>query len=222
MLTPICSSPSSFSLSRAADAAHQRHAAAGDNAFFHGCASRMHRVFDAGLLFLHFGFGRSADFDHRHAADQLRQPLLQLLAVVVAGGLVDLAANFLHPAFDLGVLALAFDDGRVVLVDGDLLGLAEVGHLHVLQLDSEVFGDGLAAGQDCDVLQHGLAAIAEARRLHGRNLQRAAQLVDDQRRERFAFDVFRDDQQRLAALAICSSSGSRSFIEQIFFSWIRM
>ena len=63
-----------------------------------------------------------------------------------------------------------------------------------------VFGDGLAAGQDRDVLQHGFAAIAEARSLDGRDLQRATQLVDDESGERFAFDVFGDDQQRLAAL----------------------
>ena len=91
------------------------------------------------------------------------------------------------------MLALALDDGGVVLVDGDLLGVAEIAHLHVLQLDAKIFGDGLAAGQDCDVLQHGLAAIAEARGLDGRNLQRAAQLVDDQGRQRFAFHVFGDD-----------------------------
>ncbi len=160
----------------------------------------MHGILDASLLLFHFGLGRGAHLDHRHATDQLRQPLLQLLAVVVAGGLVDLAADFLHPAFDLGVLAFALDDGGVVLVDGDLLGLAEVGNLDVLQLDAQVFGDGLAAGEGGDVLQHGLAAIAEARRLDGRDLQRAAQLVDDQGRQGFAFDVLSDDQQRLAAL----------------------
>ena len=42
--------------------------------------------------------------------------------------------------------------------------------------------------------QHGLAAVAEARRLDGAHLERAAQLVDDQSRERFAFDVLGDDQ----------------------------
>ncbi len=148
----------------------QGDAAAGDNAFLDGRTGGVHGVFDAGLLLLHFGFGRGADFDDGNAADQLRQPLLQLLAVVVAGGLVDLAADFLHPAFDLAVLALAFDDGGVVLVDGDLLGLAEVGDLHVLQLDAQIFGDGLAAGEGGDVLQHGLAAIAEAGSLDGRRL----------------------------------------------------
>ena len=48
--------------------------------------------------------------------------------------------------------------------------------------------------------QHGLAAIAEARRLDGGDLQAAAQLVDDERGQRLAVDVFGDDQQRLAGL----------------------
>src|SRR5581483_5651526 len=111
------------------DAARQSDAAAGDNTFLDRRAGGVHGVFDTSLLLFHFGLGRSADFDHGKAANQLRQPLLQLLAVVVAGGLLDLAADFFHPAFDLAVFAFAFDDGGVVLVDGDLLGLAEIAHL---------------------------------------------------------------------------------------------
>src|SRR3954462_742766 len=45
---------------------------------------------------------------------------------------------------------------------------------------------------------HRLAAIAEARLLHGRHLEAAAQLVDDERGERLTLYVFRDDQKRLA------------------------
>ena len=48
--------------------------------------------------------------------------------------------------------------------------------------------------------QHGFAAIAEARGFDGADVERAAELVDDEGRERFAFDVFGDDQQRLADL----------------------
>ena len=92
----------------------------------------------------------------------------------------------------------------------------------VLELDAEVLGDRLAAGQDGDVFEHRLAAIAVAGRLDGGDLQRAAQLVDDERRQRLALDVLRDDQQRPAGCATSSSTGSRSFIELIFFSWIRM
>ena len=60
--------------------------------------------------------------------------------------------------------------------------------------------DDLAAGEDGDVLQHLLAAIAEARGLDGCAVQGAAELVDDERRERFAFDVFGDDEKRLLLL----------------------
>src|SRR5581483_8122792 len=182
------------------DATDERNAAARDDAFFDGSAGGVHRVFHASFLFLHFGFRRGTDFDHGNAADELRQAFLELLAVVVAGGLVDLAADFLHAAFDVRALAFAFDDGGVVLVDGDLLGGTEVGHLNVLELNAEVFGDGLATGEDGDALEHGLAAIAEAGRLDGGDVQRATQLVDDEGGESFAFDVFRDDDERTAAL----------------------
>ena len=75
-------------------------------------------------------------------------------------------------------------------------------HLHrdVLELDAEILGDHLAAGQHGDVLQHGLAAIAEARRLDRRDLQAAAQLVDHECGERLAFDVLGDDEKRTARL----------------------
>ena len=69
-----------------------------------------------------------------------------------------------------------------------------------LELDAEVFADELAAGEDGDVFAHGFAAIAEARSLDGADVERAAELVHDEGRERFAFDIFSDDQQRLADL----------------------
>ena len=143
-------------------AANQCYAAARDDAFFDSRAGCVHRIFDASLLFLHLGFGSSTDLDDRNAADELGEALLELLAIVVRGGFVDLSANFLDAAFDLGILTTTVDDGRVVLVDGDALGGAEVFDLHALELDAEVFRDGLAAGEDSDVLEHGFAAIAEA------------------------------------------------------------
>ena len=180
--------------------ADESNAAAGDDAFLDRRAGGVHGVLNASLLLLHLGLGCGADLDDGDAADQLGEALLELLAVVVGGGLVDLVADLLDAAFDgLGV-ALAFDDGGVVLVDGDALGAAEVLELHVLELDAEVFGDGLAAGEDGDVLKHGLAAIAEAGGLDGRDLERATELVDDEGGEGVAVDVFRDDDEGLAGL----------------------
>ena len=123
----------------------------------------MQGVLDARLLLLHLDLGGRADLDDRDAADQLGQPLLQLLAVVVGGGLLDLGPDLLDAALDVGLLAGAVDDRGVVLVDDDALGAAEVLQRDVLELEPELLGDQPAAGEDGDVLEHGLAAIAEAR-----------------------------------------------------------
>src|SRR3546814_4799897 len=66
------------------------------------------------------------------------------------------------------VLACAIDDGGVVLVDDDLLGAAEHPQRYVFQLRAEFLADHIAGGEDCDILEHRFAAIAEARRLDGR------------------------------------------------------
>jgi hypothetical protein len=65
---------------------------------------------------------------------------------------------------------------------------------------ADFVGDHLAAGQDGDILQHGLAPVAEAGGLDGRDLDDAANGVDHQGRQRLAFDILGDNQQRLAGL----------------------
>src|SRR5208282_3050050 len=72
------------------NAADQSHAAAGNDAFLDCRARCVHGVFDASLLFLQLGLGCRADFDHGHAADELGEPFLQLLLVIVGRGLFDL------------------------------------------------------------------------------------------------------------------------------------
>ena len=62
----------------------------------------MHGVFDASLLLFHLGLSRRAHLDDGHAADQLREPFLQLLAIVVRGGVLDLCADLLDATFDRG------------------------------------------------------------------------------------------------------------------------
>ena len=125
---------------------------------------------------------------------------------------VDLAADQLGPALDRLVRAGALDDRRVLAVDRDLLGPAEVGELDVLELDAQVLEDRLAAGQDGDVAEHRLAAVAVAGGLDGADLEDAAELVDDQGRQGLALDVLGDDQQRLVGLGDLSrAAGSASW-----------
>src|SRR6476659_5490329 len=180
--------------------ANERNTAAGDDTFLDRSARCMQRILDPSLLLLHLGLGRGADVDHRHTAGDLRETLLELLLVVVRRRLVDRGADLGDTALDLVVLTGAVDQRGVVLVDDDALRLAEVGDLRVLELESDFVRDDLAARDHRDVLQHRLATIAEARRLHGRHAERAAELVHDQRGERLTLDVLRDDQERLAHL----------------------
>ena len=80
--------------------------------------------------------------------------------------------------------------------------LARAEHLksHVLELDAKVLGDHGAGGEDRDVFEHRLAPVPKPRGLHGRDLQAAPQLVDDQCRQCLALDVLGDDEQRFASL----------------------
>src|SRR5262249_59716175 len=96
-------------------AAQQRHAATRHDTFLDGRAGRVQRVLDTRLLLLHRRLGGRADLDDRHAAGQLGQPLLQLLAVVVRRGLVDLGPDLLGTPRDLLGLAGALPERRVLL-----------------------------------------------------------------------------------------------------------
>ena len=81
------------------------------------------------------------------------------------------------------------------------LALPSCVELKVLQLQAQVFADHRAAGQDRHVAEHRLAAVAESRCLDRADVEHAAQLVDDQGRQRFAFDFLGDDQERACPTA---------------------
>src|SRR4051812_5894015 len=185
-----------FELLEGLQRADQRDAAARDHAFFNGGTGRVQRVFDAGLLLFHLDLGGSADLDHGNAAGELRNTLLELLLVVVRRGFFSLLTDRLDARLDVGALAGTADDGGVFLLDDDPLGIAQIVQRGLLELQTDFVGDDRAAREDRDVLQHGLAAIAEARGLHGSNLEDAADVVHDERRQGFAFDVFGDHEQR--------------------------
>src|SRR5689334_19318023 len=156
----------SFEILESMTSAEQRHTAARDDSLFNGCTSCMQRVFDAGLLLLHLGLSSGTDFDDRYAASQLRQTLLQLLAIIVRGRLFNLSAELFDAPFD-GLLSTGtIDDGGVVLVDRDAFRAAEVFEAHTFELDTGLFHQGFATRQDRDIFEHCLTAIAEARSLY--------------------------------------------------------
>src|SRR5262249_6762848 len=105
-------------------AAQERHAAAPHHALLHRSAARIaprtvpsragrglrrRRSPPPRFLLLLRGLGARPPLDPRTAPTQLAQPLLQLLAVVIARGLVDLRADLLDPPLDFGLLARTLD-----------------------------------------------------------------------------------------------------------------
>ena len=129
---------------------------------------RRERVLDAVLLLLQLDLGGRADLDDGDAAGQLGQPLLQLLAVEVARSSSSICALIclMRPWIASSV---PWPSMIVVssLVDDDAAGAAEVLDLRAVELAADLLGDDRAAGQDGDVLEHRLAAVAEAGRLDG-------------------------------------------------------
>ena len=103
------------------------------------------------------------------------------------------------------------------------LALPSICSVTFYKLDAEILRDHVARGKDRDVFEHRFTAVSRTRRLHGRHLQAAAQLVDDERRQRLALDILGDDEQRVYLLAATASRrGSIGCSEESFFSWIRI
>ena len=160
----------------------------------------MHRVIDAVLALLDLDLAVATDADDCDAAGKLGEALLQFFAVVIRGGFLDLRLDLGNPAFDIGLLAGAVDDRRILLFDAHLLGATEHLERDVFELDAKVFRNDLTAGQNTDVFKHRLAAVAEAGCLDRRHLETAAQFVDDEGGERLPFDILGHDKQRPPAL----------------------
>ena len=157
----------------------------------------MHGIIHAVLALLDLDLGRTADADHRDAARKLGETLLQLLTVVVRGGLLDLRFDLADASFDVGLLARAVDDRGVLLLDRHLLGAAEHVHSNLVEFDAEILADRLSAGENSDIFEHGLAAITKTWCFHRRNLEATPQLVDDERSQSLALNILGDDDERL-------------------------
>src|SRR4029077_12378634 len=134
--------------------AKQRNATTGNDTLFDGRLGGAHGVLDAVLLLLELDLGGRADLQDRDTAGQLGATLLQLLAVVVGVGVLDLGLDLVDATLDVVLGAAALDDRGLVLRDDDLAGTAEQIERDVLELQADLFGDDLTTGEDRHVLQH--------------------------------------------------------------------
>ncbi len=89
---------------------------------------------------------------------------------------------------------------RIFLLDFDLAGTTQLTDGRFFQFQADFFRNNLAACQYCDVLKHGFPTITKAGGFDGNTGERAAQLIDNQGCQCFAFNIFSDDQQFFAFL----------------------
>ena len=158
----------------------------------------MQRIFNAGFLLFHFNFSRCAHFQNGHAACQFRYALLQFFFVVVRGCFFDLLTNLGHTALNGRLFTHTVNDGGGVFVDHNAFCLTQIFQRGFFQLHTDLFRDHGTAGQDSDILQHRFTTVAEAWCFNRSHFNDAAHGVDHQRRQRFAFHIFCDDQQWFA------------------------
>ena len=124
-VNPICSSaspPFVTSIIKRLGCAHERDAPAGHDTFSRLRELRALRPRREPSSFISVSVAR--DLDHRHAAYQFSPNAPGAFLDRNRTMFFNLRPNRLDAAFDVGLLAAAFNDGRVVFVDSDLLGPA--------------------------------------------------------------------------------------------------
>ena len=95
---------------------------------------------------------------------------------------------------------MTVDDDGVFFTDFDTLSLTEFCQCGFFKRHTGFFRNDGTTGEDGDVFKHGFATITETRRFHSGGFEDATDVVDDQRGQSLAFDVFSHDQQWAARL----------------------
>ena len=157
-------------------------AAAGDDALLDRGEGGVLGVLDAELAVLELGLGGGANLDDGDAAGELGDALGELLGVVDG---VCVSASSLLELRDANVDLVAGrgvrDEGGGVVRDGHLAGVAEgVEGGGRWTPRPRSFARKVEPGDDGDVLEEGLAALAESGGLDRGDVEDAAELVDDE------------------------------------------
>ena len=218
MPTPICSS--SFAPLVASMDAMQRMSATPppNDAFFHGRTGRVQRVFHAGFL--------------SFISDSVAAPTLITATPPAKFANVPATSRDRNRSWsrrsgggfdsrdpDFRGLAVAFNDRGVFLVHHDALARPRSSRPMLSSLMPRSSVMHFATGENCDVFEHRFAAITEAGRFHGANVDRAAELVHDEGSRALRLRLLRRMiKSGLPSLATFSRIGSRSLSELIFFS----
>ena len=71
----------------------------------------------------------------------------------------------------------------------------------ILEFKTEIGCDNLTACEDCDVFEHGLSSVTEARSLNAYACEYSSELINDECCKSITLDIFSDDHELLAGLS---------------------
>src|SRR5207302_1929553 len=138
-----------------------------NQALFHRGACSREGIFNARLSVLEFDFSAGSHLDQGHAARQLRQSLLELLTIIVAGRLRNLCPDLTNARLNGRLASLALNDGCMILGSHHMTSRTKVIECRAVEAATGLFTNDLPTSQDSDILQHLLAAITKARSFDG-------------------------------------------------------
>lgn len=130
--------------------------------------------------------------------------------MLARGRVVELSADLLAGRLDDLLGAGAVEEDNDLLSDGDTARSAERVQSRAHELEIELVFEDSAACEDGKVAEDGLAVVVEAGCLDCRDLELAAEPVEDVRGERLAVSVLGDEQG-----ATASSEGMTSWRSEI-------
>jgi len=172
----------------------------------------MKRVFNPCFLLLHLDFSGRSNLDQSNSPGKLRNPFLQLLLVIVAGGGLDLRADLLDAGFDVAADACTVDDRRVFLADRLAWpSSVSVAFSSVRPTSSAITCPPVRMAMSSSIALRRSpkpgALTAQVLSMPRMLLTYAADVVDHQGGKRFAIDILGDDQQRSARLGDLLENG---------------
>jgi len=152
------------------------------------------------LLLTDLSLAGTTNLDHGNTTGDLGEALLELLLLVLGGGVGNGGLEKLDALLNIGLVACTVENDGLVLGNGHLLGLTKHVELSVLELETNILGDDLATSEDGKILEVGLAVLTKAGGLDGTDLEATTKLVDNEGGKSLTLDVLSDDEEGAAIL----------------------
>jgi len=180
---------------------------AGNDSFIGSSSGGAEGILNAVLELSDFDFGRSTDLNDGNSTGESTNTLLELLSVVVTGGLLHLVSESLNTLGDFSRFSSSSHDNDIVLRDDDLLGRSHDGNIGIGEALSEVLRDELGTSGDSDILHGVTSVVTESRGLDAANLESTTELVDNEGGESLRLNILSNDEEGLLGLHAALEEG---------------